>query len=212
MADNRRRVVFEDGDTEQSTGVSMMSNRVYVGNLSYDTHWTELKDHFRAVANVVFAEVFRTPDGYSKGCGIVEFATKEDAALAISKLNDSELDGRLIFVREDREVDKPRDFRRPEGFGRGAPRFRGGSNKQSKGRKLFIGNLPFSTTSQDLKDAFSQCGNIVDVYVTTDRSGRSKGHGCIEFENASDAQDAIDQFNNTKFQGRPIIVKEDKFE
>jgi RNA recognition motif-containing protein len=47
--------------------------------------------------------VFSGPDGRSKGCGIVEYTTPEDAQRAIAELNDTELMGRMVFVREDRE-------------------------------------------------------------------------------------------------------------
>ena len=57
----------------------------------------------REVGDVSFAEVMTDHDGRSKGCGIVEFATAEDAKEAIEKLMDTELKGRTIFVTEDRE-------------------------------------------------------------------------------------------------------------
>ncbi|KAL7428188.1 hypothetical protein ACHAXH_000780 [Discostella pseudostelligera] len=80
-----------------------MSNRVYVGNLSWSTSWQDLKDHMREVGDVQYAKILQDRDGRSKGCGIVEFTSAEGAADAIEKLTDSELKGRKIFVREDRE-------------------------------------------------------------------------------------------------------------
>lgn len=80
------------------------SRRVYVGNLSWDVAWQDLKDHMRQAGDVLFAEVMTEANtGRSKGCGIVEFHTSEDAQRAIRTLNDTELKGRMIFVREDRE-------------------------------------------------------------------------------------------------------------
>jgi RNA recognition motif-containing protein len=81
----------------------MSSNRVYVGNLSWSTSWQDLKDHMRDAGEVQYAKVLQDRDGRSKGCGIVEFTTPEGAQDAISKLTDTELKGRKIFVREDRE-------------------------------------------------------------------------------------------------------------
>ena len=78
--------------------------KVYVGNLSYETTWQTLKDHFRTVGEVLHADVMMGKDGRSKGCGLVSFASAKDARSAISTLHDSELGGRLIFVREDREA------------------------------------------------------------------------------------------------------------
>jgi len=78
--------------------------RVYVGNLSWETQWQELKDHMRSAGQVEFADVLTGPDGRSKGCAVVEFAQPEEAQRAIAELNDTQLMGRMIFVREDREA------------------------------------------------------------------------------------------------------------
>ena len=79
---------------------------MYVGNLSWHTSWQSLKDHFRQAGEVVHADVMQH-DGRSKGCGIVAFATAQEAANAIATLGETELDGRTIFVREDREAAPP---------------------------------------------------------------------------------------------------------
>eukprot|EP01031_Cornospumella_fuschlensis_P044313 gene44313-54186_t len=80
------------------------SRRVYVGNLDYTVTWQELKDHMKLFGgHVLHADVLTFPDGRSKGCGIVEFSTVHEAQTAIERLNDSELKGRKVFMREDRE-------------------------------------------------------------------------------------------------------------
>jgi RNA recognition motif-containing protein len=79
--------------------------KVFVANLNYQTEWQHLKDHFKSIGNVTYANVMRDGPGdraRSKGCGIVEFESPSDAQAAISQLNESELDGRNILVREDR--------------------------------------------------------------------------------------------------------------
>ncbi len=78
--------------------------RVYVGNLAWDCKWQDLKDHMRSTGEVLHADVLHAPDGRSKGCGLVEYQTADEAQRAIQELNDTELMGRMIFVREDREV------------------------------------------------------------------------------------------------------------
>ena len=77
--------------------------KLYVNNLPWTVSWQGLKDHFRCAGNVVRADVFTGADGRSKGCGIVEFSAPEEAAHAIRTLNDTMLNDRKIFVREDRE-------------------------------------------------------------------------------------------------------------
>ena len=77
---------------------------VYVGNLSWNVTWQGLKDHFKQAGNVLHADVMMRQDGKSQGCGLVSFASAKEARRAINTLHDTELDGRLIFVREDREA------------------------------------------------------------------------------------------------------------
>ena len=84
-----------------------VGTKVYVGNLSWETSWQDLKDHFRSAGEVLHADVMQGADGRSKGCGLVTFANAHDAARAISTLHDSVLHSRSIFVREDREAALP---------------------------------------------------------------------------------------------------------
>ena len=81
--------------------------KVYVGNLSWDTSWQDLKDHFRQAGEVQHADVLIGADGRSKGCGLVTFSTAREAAHAIETLHDTTLGNRSIFVREDREAVLP---------------------------------------------------------------------------------------------------------
>jgi RNA recognition motif-containing protein len=103
---------------------------VYVANLSYDSSWQDLKDHMRKAGEVVYADIFRTEAGHSKGSGVVEYATEAEAQHAISTLNESTLEGtdRPIFVREDR-IEYPEPSARGRGRGRGFfPPPRGGGH------------------------------------------------------------------------------------
>ncbi len=79
------------------------------------------------------------------------------------------------------------------------------------GKKLYVGNLPFSATEQVLIDAFSQCGTVESAKIITDRdTGRSKGFGFIEMSSEAEAQDAINKFNGAEYEGRPLTVNEAK--
>jgi cold-inducible RNA-binding protein len=75
--------------------------------------------------------------------------------------------------------------------------------------KLYVGNLAYSVTNQDLEDAFSQHGAVQSVAVITDKfSGQSKGFGFVEMSNAEEAQKAIQSLNETELKGRNIRVSE----
>ena len=77
------------------------------------------------------------------------------------------------------------------------------------GKKLYVGNLPFSTTDQDLGEMFGQAGQVTSAKVIMDRdSGRSKGFGFVEMTSDADAERAISQFNGAQFNGRALNVNE----
>jgi RNA recognition motif-containing protein len=77
------------------------------------------------------------------------------------------------------------------------------------GRKLYVGNLPYSASEQDLQDLFSQAGAVDSVNVMRDMAtGRARGFAFVEMGSDADAQKAIDQFNNTDFGGRNLTVNE----
>jgi len=77
------------------------------------------------------------------------------------------------------------------------------------GKKLYVGNLPFSATEQDLSDKFAACGTVKSVELITDRvTGRTKGFGFIEMASEAAAQAAIDSLNGSDYEGRPMKVNE----
>ena len=79
------------------------------------------------------------------------------------------------------------------------------------GKKLYVGNLPFSATDEALQAHFSQAGTVESAKVIMDRdSGRSKGFGFVEMASDEEAAKAISQFNGQEYQGRPLTVAEAK--
>ena len=77
------------------------------------------------------------------------------------------------------------------------------------GKKLYVGNLLYELTDEDLKQLFSQAGAVASAQIIRYHdSGRSKGFGFVEMETEEDAQKAIDQFNGQDHQGRKLVVSE----
>jgi RNA recognition motif-containing protein len=77
------------------------------------------------------------------------------------------------------------------------------------GKKLYVGNLGFDVTNQDLEEAFAAVGACESVAVITDRAtGRSRGFGFVEMASAGDAQKAIQQLDGQEIKGRAIRVSE----
>jgi RNA recognition motif-containing protein len=80
---------------------------------------------------------------------------------------------------------------------------------QSVSRKIYVGNLPFSSTEADLRDVFGRHGSVDTVSIITDReTGRPRGFAFIEMEDASAAQDAIRALDGSDLGGRSIKVNE----
>jgi RNA recognition motif-containing protein len=77
------------------------------------------------------------------------------------------------------------------------------------GKRLYVGNLPYSTTSEELQDMFSQFGEVASAQVISDReTGRSKGFGFVEMSTDDDATTAIENLNGKDMGGRSLTVNE----
>ena len=77
------------------------------------------------------------------------------------------------------------------------------------GKKIYVGNLPFSATDQILNDTFAQCGKVESAKIIMDRdSGRSKGFGFVEMSTEAEAATAITKFNGMDYDGRAMTVNE----
>ena len=75
--------------------------------------------------------------------------------------------------------------------------------------RLYVGNLNFRTTSDELREVFSQAGEVENATVVEDRdTGRSRGFGFVEMVTAEGAAAAIEQFNGKEFGGRTLTVNE----
>ena len=75
--------------------------------------------------------------------------------------------------------------------------------------KLYVGNLPFKASEEELNTLFSSHGNITDVFIVKDKfSGRSKGFAFVTMDTSESAQSAIEQLNDFEFLGRNLVVNE----
>ena len=79
------------------------------------------------------------------------------------------------------------------------------------GRKLYVGNLPYSAGEQDLEQLFAGCGTVESVKIMRDMAtGRARGFGFVEMATDEEAQKAIDQLHDHNFGGRNLTVNEAK--
>lgn len=239
--ENQHNTVFDN--KKENENLSNKSCRVYVGNLAWKVQWRHLKDHMRSLGgNVIRADVFVDSQGRSRGCGIVEYSTPEEAQDAKENLNDSELFDRKIFVREDREENP--DFRgrsphtmnagrrrswtnnrptlqnnrsasdyrnhrpgkQPSRFQKNFASTRAFNQEKDMNCLVFVGNLPWSTSWQDIKDLFRECGEVVRVEIHAEK-GVSCGCGTVLFKTQEEAQNAIAHFNNYELDGQEMLVR-----
>jgi len=175
---------------------------VYVGNLDWSTNSDGLSDYFKGKGyGVSDAEVMYFRDGTrSKGWGLVTLANESDAARAISELNNADLDGRSIIVRQDRGATPKTD----------------GSSKVADTKqedavlsttKLYVGNLSWETTDNTLETVFSSSGSVDSAEVMKRNDGRSRGWGVVEMSSEEDAQNAIQKMNGAVIDERTVRVE-----
>jgi len=152
----------------------------------------------------------------SLGCGVVEFASNEEAALAVNILSNSELEGRAIKCREDRTVDQvDGGSAAPEG-GHGKSSAAAAVPKKVKTegsrvldpKRVFVTSLPWETTSEHLMDIFGEVGRVVAAEVLSTKKGRSLGHAVVEFGDPRAALAAVAELNGRDVDGRSMIVRE----
>ncbi|KIO30901.1 hypothetical protein M407DRAFT_20023 [Tulasnella calospora MUT 4182] len=183
------------------------STTIFVGRLSFNVDDDWLKTEFDQYGTVTSSRVIIQKDtGRSKGFGYVTFETAEAAKAALER-NGQEIDGRPINVdlaspqsapgeRSDRP---PR--RNSSDFGRG-----NGSPQKPTGpatSTLFVGNLPFSASEDQIWEKFADFGSVSSVRLPTDReTGQPKGFGYVEFLTVESAQKAVDGAASLEIDGR----------
>lgn len=79
--------------------------------------------------------------------------------------------------------------------------------KSVQGNKLYVGGIPYRSTEDDMKKAFSEAGNVVSASIISDRmTGRSRGFGFVEMASEAEAQAAIDRWDGKEMDGRTLSV------
>ena len=213
---------------------------VYIGNLSWSVTEADLTDLMQQAGEVISSQVIKYADGRSKGWGLVQFVDQAGAANAIAQLNEYELLGRKILIREDRGHSSVGGGLPPPGGGGltagfGAMDLSGGGGKgggkgggrsgrgrgsrarpplepplvePTSGSSLYVGNLPWSTTSDVLKGVFAEY-NVKTADVKHGYDGRSRGYGVVGFESEDDAAAAL-ALSGYVMDGRSMEVRYDR--
>ncbi|KAI8845657.1 hypothetical protein BJ741DRAFT_1789 [Chytriomyces cf. hyalinus JEL632] len=170
----------------------MSYRRVYVGKLPRDVTEREVRRHFDEFGRIREVRIL-------VGFAFVEYESSRDARDAVDKLDNSRFLGERIIV-EPSKVQRD-DRRRGDDRGdRSEPRQARGSGKN----RLKVENLPSRMSWQNLKDLMRKAGEV--SFTDIDRDG----NGIVEFSNPADMEEAIKMFDDTEYEGKRLIVKEDQ--
>ena len=164
--------------------------RLFIGGLSRDAEEDEVRDMFKKHGKITDFALMRDDDGNLRGFGFITFESKDMADAAIAALNGQKIKGRRIGVRD---ADAPRDEKPKR-----APR--------PQGARLYVGNLPFKATEDDLSALFKDHCDTVHVQWATDRTGRKKAFAFVTIQPESKGEEVVGKLNGSDFMGRNIKV------
>ncbi|CAH8319093.1 unnamed protein product [Eruca vesicaria subsp. sativa] len=201
-----------DGETGEETeaeaeAVVMKKQRpceLYVCNIPRSYDITQLLEMFQPFGTVISVEVSRNPQtGESRGSGYVTMSSLNSAKNAIASLDEKEVGGREMRVKYSAEMNP--GTRRNTAALNSTPKKILMYESQFK---IYVGNLPWSTQPDDLRDHFSNFGTVVSTRVLHDRkTGKNRVFAFLSFANLEE-RDAALSLNGTEYEGRRIIVRE----
>ncbi|KAI0163193.1 CC1-like family splicing factor [Pestalotiopsis sp. NC0098] len=183
--------------TPQLTEDERDRRTVFVQQLAARLRTKELKEFFEKVGPVNEAQIVKDRiSGRSKGVGYVEFKN-EDSVTAALQLTGQKLLGIPVIVQLT-EAEKNRQVRTTDSSGTHA--------NSIPFHRLYVGNIHFSITEQDLQNVFEPFGELEFVQLQKDDNGRSRGYGFVQFREADQAREALEKMNGFDLAGRPIRV------
>jgi RNA recognition motif-containing protein len=186
--------------------------KLFVAGLPDSMSEEVLKQLFESTGGVVLNVSFPKDHatGRRRGYAFVTLSTPEQAAAARDQLNGSLQGGRSIAVRP-YQAEPPKRGEGGGGFDRGPrPGGAGGPRPSDDDRKLYVGNLPYECSQQDIEEvvnkAAGSAGTVVHVSLPTGPDGRKKGFGFVTLSSADAAKAAVTGLQNVMMAGRPLKV------
>ncbi|VDN55403.1 unnamed protein product [Dracunculus medinensis] len=162
-------------DIAQSSSEEKSTYTVFISNLDFKIEKEKIQEIFPTACEVRFA--YRGASKIHKGFGYVEFKSEEEAVDALTK-DRSLINGRPMYVSEYKPNEKGRQsqFRYPTGLEK---------------NKVFVSNVHYEATQEQIKQCFSKFGPILDVRIVVHKSGKPKGCAYVEFESEEHANEAV---------------------
>lgn len=167
-----------------------VNTKLYFGNLPYLCDSAQLAGIIQEYASPELVEVlYDRNTGKSRGFAFVTMSSIEECKTVIQNLDGSEYGGRTLRVNFS-DKPKPKEPLYPE-----------------TEHKLFVGNLSWSVTSENLTEAFQEYGNVVGARVLYDgETGRSRGYGFVCYETKAEMETALEALNGVELGGRAMRV------
>jgi len=174
---------------------------VFVKNLDDKIDEEGLKNMFTPFGTIKSAVIMRDDQGKTKGFGFVNFENPEEAEEAVIKLNDTELDGKTLFVgRAQKKTERESELR---------ARFEQMKMEHMtkyQGVNLYIKNLDDDIDDTKLRGIFDQFGTITSAKVMSDNKGAPKGFGFVCFSTPEEATKAVTEMNGKIVGSKPLYV------
>ncbi|GJD01892.1 CC1-like family splicing factor [Colletotrichum higginsianum] len=183
--------------TPQLTEDERDRRTVFVQQLAARLRTRDLKAFFEKVGPVTEAQIVKDRISQrSKGVGYVEFKNEDSVTQAL-QLTGQKLLGIPIIVQMT-EAEKNRQVRTTETTS--------AHPNSIPFHRLYVGNIHFNVTEQDLQAVFEPFGELEFVQLQKDDNGRSRGYGFVQYREASQAREALEKMNGFDLAGRPIRV------
>jgi nucleolin len=169
---------------------------LFVRNIGFNTTEKELADFFGKYGDVEEAKICSDKQtGKSKGFGFLKFYEKKSAVAAMNDADNIVVGGRNLQIRYSNDKSGPI---------RG-----GGNNGGKKGPQsefgIFVGNISYKCTENDLKKFFKDCGKVLDVRLAKKPDGKLKGFAHVDFETKEGVDKAVEK-NGEELQGRALKI------
>ncbi|CAK9304729.1 unnamed protein product [Gordionus sp. m RMFG-2023] len=203
--------------------IKLSTKKVLISNIAYEVKWQDLKSLLKdEIGEVDFVQIFESPDGRSKGVGVVEFKTEEMAQKCADKMHRFVYKGRELVVKEDKEGERDK-------FGEPIPKItqNDGLDFESYGieaktlndlgitgpltNRLFVANIDYKVDDRKIRDVFCLAGKVNKVWLHKGEESKPRGTGIVEMSHPVEAVQAIAMLNGHRLYNRELAIRIDKF-
>lgn len=201
VIDENKKRLKKGPSGEPTSSSNKSAYAVWIGNLTYDTTKEELRKFITSKCSDVLTDrdITRINMPKQKGFAYVDFNTEEQMDAVIG-LSESALNGRKLLIKNAASFEgrpKKEKTDRDENLGKNPP-----------SRILFIGNLAFDTTEQDVETLFQHCGEISKIRMATfEDSGNCKGFCFVDFKDTETATKALKDKTCRRLKGRQLRME-----